>query len=85
MGHALIFVIKYLNKLGYLDVTSALPNPTVCSSRQLTKNRRLPFILNKKRVLSILELVHCDLWGPAPIGSLDGFQYYIVFMDDLLS
>ena len=31
---------------------------------------------------SILELVHVDVWGPSPIVSVEGYQYYIRFLDD---
>lgn len=27
-------------------------------------------------------MVHCDLWGPAPITYVDGFRYYVAFVDD---
>ena len=30
---------------------------------------------------SPLELVHLDLWGPAPVNSFDGFRYYVLFVD----
>ena len=30
---------------------------------------------------SPFELVHSDLWGPAPINSVDGFRYYVLFID----
>ena len=29
-----------------------------------------------------LELVHTDLWGPAPVTSLGGSSYYMTFIDD---
>ncbi|KAL2250008.1 UNVERIFIED_CONTAM: Retrovirus-related Pol polyprotein from transposon TNT 1-94 [Sesamum indicum] len=29
-----------------------------------------------------LELVHTDLWGPAPVSSLSGSTYYMTFVDD---
>ena len=28
-----------------------------------------------------LELVYSDVWGPAPTRSLDGFSYYLIFVD----
>jgi histone deacetylase 1/2 len=27
------------------------------------------------------EIIHCDLWGPAPITSYYGYNYYITFVD----
>lgn len=39
-------------------------------------------MLNDKRALCVLDLVHCDLWGPTPVVSRDGFRYYALFVDD---
>jgi len=30
----------------------------------------------------IFDLVHSDIWRPAPISSLSGYNYYICFVDD---
>ena len=32
----------------------------------------------------LLELVHSDVWGPAPISSINGFCYYDIFVDDFI-
>lgn len=34
-------------------------------------------MLNEKRVNVVLDIIHCDLWGPAPICSRDGYHYYV--------
>ena len=28
-----------------------------------------------------LDRIHCDLWGPSPVVSVQGFKYYVVFVD----
>ena len=42
------------------------------------------FHLNKTPLIStsLLELVHSDVWGPSPLTSLLGFNYYVIFVDD---
>lgn len=42
----------------------------------------MSFVLNKKRADAILDLIHCDLWGSAPVVTSDGYKYYVVFVDD---
>uniref|UniRef100_A0A2N9ISJ0 Integrase catalytic domain-containing protein n=1 Tax=Fagus sylvatica TaxID=28930 RepID=A0A2N9ISJ0_FAGSY len=29
-----------------------------------------------------LELIHSDVWGPAPVNSSNGYRYYLLFVDD---
>ena len=42
------------------------------------------FHLNKTPLVStsLLELVHSDVWGPSPLTSPLGFNYYVIFVDD---
>lgn len=56
-------------------------NKAVCSSCCLGKSHKLPFSSSTTEYHSPLELVHSDLWGPAPITSSLGYSYYIVFID----
>ena len=58
LGHVSHDVISSLNKMGCLSVTSVLPTPTLCSSCQLSKSKRLPFDLNLKRSLNVLDLIN---------------------------
>ncbi|GJS37769.1 zinc finger, CCHC-type containing LTR copia-type gag-polypeptide [Tanacetum coccineum] len=73
LGHVSHAVFSNLNKLGCLSVTSILPPPTLCSSCQLSKSKRLTFDLNLKRALHVLDLIQSDLWGPSLVTSTDGF------------
>ena len=54
-----------------------------CESCILGKQKRVSFS-NASRELKAekLELVHTDVWGPAPVPSLGGSRYYVTFIDD---
>ena len=41
----------------------------------------LPFQKSHFTASSPFELVHSNLWGPAPITSVNGFNYYVLFVD----
>ncbi|KAJ9550336.1 hypothetical protein OSB04_014381 [Centaurea solstitialis] len=82
LGHVSYDTISLLNKKGQLSVTSILPKPSLCSSCQMAKAHRLPFVNNDKRAINVLDLIHCDLWGPSPVCSVDSYRYYVSFVDD---
>ena len=48
----------------------------------MTKHPTLPFPFNESVSVASFDLVHSDIWGPAPVTSLDGFSYYVYFIDD---
>ena len=82
LGHVSYDIISNLRTLGCLSLSSVLPHPNSCASCQLSKNKRLSFDINTQRSLHVLDLIHCDLWGPSPVTSVDGYRYYVVFVDD---
>lgn len=82
LGNASFSSISLLHKLGYLFVTSILPKLGIFSSSELSKSHKLPFSINKKRSLHVLDMIHCDLWGPAPVLFTDGYAYYVIFVDE---
>ena len=63
-------------------MSSWLKNKNICSSCQTAKSCRLPFSLNKKIDSAPLTKIHCDLWGPIPISSVQQFKFYAIFIDD---
>ena len=42
----------------------------------------MPFNNNESISNSIFELIHSDVWGPSPIASIKGSQYFVVFIND---
>ena len=41
----------------------------------------LPFLKSQFIAFTPFELVHSNLWGPAPMKSINGFKYYVLFID----
>lgn len=39
-------------------------------------------MLNAKWALHALDMVHCDLRGPALVLSNDGYRYYFIFINN---
>ena len=82
LGHVNHSVISLLNKKGQLYLTSLLPSPKLCDTCQLAKSHCLPYSHNEHGSFNVLNLIHCDIWGPSPIKSNLGFVSYVLFIDD---
>ncbi|PRQ40495.1 putative RNA-directed DNA polymerase [Rosa chinensis] len=53
-----------------------------CEICHLAKSTRLPFGSSVSRARKPFEIVHSDIWGPAPLDSFDGYKYFVTFVDD---
>ena len=82
LGHVNHSIISLLNKQGQVHLTSLLPSPVLFSTCQLAKGHHLPYTRNEHRLSKVLDLIHCDIWGPSPVKSNLGFAYYVLFVDD---
>ena len=67
-----------LNKIGESCSSSDL---VFCDSCKIGKFSQLPFSSHDITVTTPLELIYSNLWGPAPVVSVQGFRYYIIFVD----
>jgi len=54
----------------------------ICEACQSGKSSRLSFSASSFVATRTLERIHCDLWGPSPIMSVQGFRYYVIFIDN---
>ena len=54
----------------------------LCSSCQLAKSHRLPFVLSESKAIKPFDLVYFDLWGPFLVLSVIGARYFLFFIDD---
>ena len=53
-----------------------------CVSCQLGKQLVLHFNTSESISTDIFNLIHSDVWGPSSVSSIDGSQYFVVFVDD---
>ncbi|KAJ9535710.1 hypothetical protein OSB04_un001136 [Centaurea solstitialis] len=80
LGHLSSARIKLLANSGLLgNITS---NEVLCLSCKLGKQHALPFELNDYTSTSAFDLIHSDVWGPAPHPSMGGCRYFVIFVDD---
>lgn len=49
---------------------------------QLSKSHRLLFNHTLTRSKFSFDIIHVDLWGLAPVISINGMKYFILFVDD---
>ncbi|KAI0508127.1 hypothetical protein KFK09_014261 [Dendrobium nobile] len=57
-------------------------NSSHCNSCRLAKSQRLPFARSISCTSQPFDLLHSDVWGPAPVTSVQGARYYISFIND---
>jgi transposase InsO family protein len=53
-----------------------------CKHCVIGKMHKLPFAPSQFHSTQPLELIHSDVWGPAPVNSSNGYRYYLLFVDD---
>ena len=53
-----------------------------CSACPVGKSHKLPFVHSHSMLSSPLDLIYSDVWGPAPLTSSNGYQFYVSFIDD---
>ncbi|KAJ9553705.1 hypothetical protein OSB04_017750 [Centaurea solstitialis] len=77
LGHPSLSVLKQLRP-------EFSPCPKfVCESCELGKHTRRPYPPKESKCVSTLfQLIHSDVWGPCPVTSINGFKYFITFVDD---
>lgn len=75
LGHPQPRVLNYLRHNKFISVTKK--TSSLCKSCGLSKSSKLPFFSSNNLAHAPLVKIHCDLWGPAPILSDQG---YIIIM-----
>ncbi|RWR75576.1 Zinc finger, CCCH-type [Cinnamomum micranthum f. kanehirae] len=82
LGHPQTLVLDLLKKNNVIISTTKVNNVSVCDSCQMAKACRLPFLNSVNCSNDPVSVIHCDLWGPAPVLSCQHFRYYVIFVDE---
>ena len=81
LGHPSIKTLQFLGTSSLVSFSSSLSSDFFCESCLCNKSQRLPFGDSSLQSSGPLDLVYIDVWGPSPIKSIDGFFYYVIFVD----
>lgn len=69
-----------LKKSNVFIASDMLPSPCLtCLGGKITK---LPFQHTTNKSLIPFEVVHSDVWGPAPCLSIERFNFCVTFIDE---
>lgn len=80
LGHPSAPVIRFLLKS--LNKSSMSVNDSFhCESCKCNKMHKVPFSESSVTSSAPLELLYSDVWGPAPVCSMEGFKYYLIIVD----
>ncbi|KAK2373624.1 putative mitochondrial protein [Trifolium repens] len=80
LGHPHHDALKEALKICNIHISSK-PQNVFCSDCCLGKSHRLHAPASTTVYTLPLELIVCDLWGPAPITSSSGFTYFLTCVD----
>ncbi|KFL89552.1 hypothetical protein AmDm5_1575 [Acetobacter malorum] len=58
------------------------PSKHVCISCLEGKCTKLPFSFPAHKSVKPFEVLHSDVWGPSPTMSVEGYKFYVLFIDE---
>jgi hypothetical protein len=79
LGHPSLPILNVIISKNELNICS-MTKQFSCNACQCNKSHKLPFSISTLESHAPLEIIFSDVWT-APMYSIDGFKYYIVFID----
>ena len=64
-----------------MSLSSEISSTFFCESCHCNKSHRLPFGQSSLKSCGPFDLVYTDVWGPFPVMSINGYKYYVIFVD----
>ncbi|KAH9668128.1 retrovirus-related pol polyprotein from transposon RE1 [Citrus sinensis] len=83
LGHPNTKVLSHvINSCSSLKNISGNKTIDSCDACKMGKMHKLHFPITETKTKNPLEFLHTDLWGPSPTPSIQGYKYYVSFVDD---
>ncbi|KAH9664249.1 Integrase catalytic domain-containing protein [Citrus sinensis] len=83
LGHPNTKVLSHvINSCSSLKNMSGNKTIDSCDACKMGKIHKLHFPITETKTKNPLELLHTDLWGPSPTPFIQGYKYYVSFVDD---
>ena len=81
LGHVSVSRLRFLVSSGALGHVNT-SDISDCSGCKLAKFSALPFNKSVSYSVAPFDIIHSDVWGPAPVSTKGGSTYYVSFIDD---
>lgn len=78
MGHSSFSVLSILYPLLY---EKADKQKLVCDACEFGKHTRSSYVSSGNRSANAFDMIHSDVWGPCSITSVNGYRYFVTFID----
>ena len=80
LGHPSLSCLQLLAFQGHLG--SVQFQKFDCTFCHFGKQTKLPFNKSDSFSSTHFDLIHYDIWGPAPVPTKGGSKYFVIFVDD---
>ena len=80
LGHPSLSHLQLLASQGHLGLVQF--QKFDCTSCHFGKQTKLPFSKSNSFSSAPFDLIHSDIWGPAPVPTKGGSKYFVIFVDD---
>ncbi|KAM5572540.1 hypothetical protein ABKV19_012545 [Rosa sericea] len=81
LGHPSPLILSKMMSCSQIKPPSLVPS-NVCTYCLEGKMHRLPFTESVSKSPVPFHKIHSDVWGPAPCLAIEGYKYYVTFIDD---